>query len=287
MIKQRKTANQKGQILVILLLIMIVGLTVGLFLMGRTTSDISLTGEMTESARAFNAAEAGIEESIRLGAGLTTGTPIPVASGVTYTVERANLGVGSGRIYPEAKAAPVALGDTFTVWLVEHDAVTGELILDPDYAESRIDVCFDEPAAIGITLYYLTAGNQMLSAITGYDGNGSRQAENGFLDPTGNCSSYGYTTRARVNFGPDLGVVNDAGNRLVALRVRPLYSATALAVVLPDAAAVLPTQGADISSLGISGGTARRIDVAAPYKIPAPFMDQALYSVSQSQGLNK
>lgn len=283
---QLKTKNS-GQILVILLLIMIVGLTVGLFLMGRTTSDISLTGEMTESARAFNAAEAGIEESIRLGGAITTGTPIPVASGVTYTVERANLGVGSGRIYPEAKGAPVALGDTFTVWLVEHDAATGELIPNPDYAESRIDVCFDGPAAIGITLYYLTAGNQMLSAVTGYDGNAGRQAENGFLDTTGNCSSYGYTTRARVNFGPDLGVVNNPGNRLVALRVRPLYSATALAVVLPDAAAVLPAQGADISSLGISGGTARRIDVAAPYKIPAPFMDQALYSVSQSQGLNK
>ena len=53
--------TQAGQILVIMLLIMVVGMTIGLFLLGRTTTDISLTSKLSDSSRVFNAAEAGIE----------------------------------------------------------------------------------------------------------------------------------------------------------------------------------------------------------------------------------
>jgi hypothetical protein len=49
----------------------------------------------------------------------------------------------------------------------------------------------------------------------------------------------------------------------------------------------LPVQGADISSLGEAGDSSRRINVEAPYKIPAPFMDQAIYSLSPVTGIIK
>ncbi len=289
--------KNNGQILVVILLIMIVGLTVGLFLMGRTASDISLTGELTESSRAFNAAEAGIEEAIRTFTGIGTSspvpgvspTPVPVASGISYLLETSHLGGGSNLIYPAEKGAPVSLGDALTVWLVEHNS-DGSLNPTPliSGANDAIYVCFDDPAAVGVTLYYLDSSGQVLSAYNGYDPAAASRG-NGFYNAT-NGADCGYDWRGYIRFrlAADQGGfgVDPATNVLLALRIRPLYSSSPLAVQIPNGI-TLPVQGADISSLGISGETSRKIEVQTPYKMPAPFMDQVIYSLSDTVGINK
>ncbi len=56
--------SQSGQVGVIILLIMVVLLTVGISLATRTTQELFVTQQSADSARVFNAAEAGIEQSL-------------------------------------------------------------------------------------------------------------------------------------------------------------------------------------------------------------------------------
>ena len=281
-VKVNKARNQSGQMVLVLLLVMIVGLTSGLLLVGRTTTDISLTTKVTDSNRAFNAAEAGVEETIRYPVTLEQGDPSPspvaVASGVTYSVVNTDI-AGTG-IYPSIKQDPVQLGETFTVWMVPHDP-TGDLIEDraQAYLSTQIDLCFTDNTpepAIGVTLFYKESGTYKSSYI-GYDPD---DGVTGFLDVVGlgSCSDPGYNKRAQINFKNDLKVdVNSNANIIpLALRFQPFFAASSIAVNPTGVA--LPKQGNNITSTGMAGDAVRKINVIDPYAIPAPFLDHVLYS---------
>ena len=95
--------SERGQVLIIILLVMLVGMTIGLSVLGRTTTDVSSTTKIEESARAFNAAEAGIEETIRVGNAATGGT-IPFAPGLSYQVNVNNLTANPANIFHSTKS---------------------------------------------------------------------------------------------------------------------------------------------------------------------------------------
>lgn len=59
-----RDSSQSGQIAVVILLITVVLMTAGLSLVTRTTQEIYLSQQEAESARVFNAAEAGVEEAL-------------------------------------------------------------------------------------------------------------------------------------------------------------------------------------------------------------------------------
>ena len=63
--------NQKGQILLIVVITMIVALTVGLSIASRTVTELRLSRQNEESQRAFNAAEAGIDRVLQQGGEIT------------------------------------------------------------------------------------------------------------------------------------------------------------------------------------------------------------------------
>lgn len=287
-------SRQQGQILVVLLLIMVVGLTVGLFLMGRTTVDISLTNKLTDSTRAFNAAEAGIEEAIR-DISEADGTRTQLVTGVYYTADTDLAGLGVGNIYPATKPRPTEVGDKFTVWLVPHNENTGKLqesMGNPNYESTTLDVCFsdnDPDPAISVTLFYKTAvGGSYLSSYTGYDPIASRQTINHFRS-TVNLSPCpaGYNYRARIDFVNHFGSL-PGGRLLLAIRIAPVYASTSIAVMPYDYANdPLPKQGNIITSSGQVGEIVRRITVDDPYLVPAPFMDHAVYSTGETSNIRK
>ena len=66
--------GERGQALLIVLLVMTVALTVGLSVATRTIVNVRITTQEEQSQRAFSAAEAGIEETLR-----TCTTSCPVA----------------------------------------------------------------------------------------------------------------------------------------------------------------------------------------------------------------
>lgn len=59
-----RSCSQSGQIGVIVLLIMVVLLTIGISVASRTSQDLFLAQQQVDSARVFNAAEAGVEEAL-------------------------------------------------------------------------------------------------------------------------------------------------------------------------------------------------------------------------------
>jgi len=289
----KKLSTQSGQILVIFLLIMIVGLTIGLLLLSRTTTDISLTTRVTDASRAFNAAEAGVEEAIRQAVVSIPGatpTPVPLASGVTYSLITGTLGNSTG-IYPETPGADITVGEPFTVWLVPHDADGNLVTTTREYTGSQIDICFTNNIplpAMGVTVYFKDTadGNKIKSSYTVYDPATPKRISsyNGVDSPLAPCPA-SYNRRARVDFSNSaiFGQTLDVGSVvLIALRIRPLYATSKIAVIpISDN---LPQQGNAIESTGNAGETARRIEVDQPFTVPAPFLDHAIYSTGANSG---
>jgi len=78
--------KNSGQITLIALLVMVVLLTIGLAVVSRSVTDIRISKETEESARAFSAAEAGIEEALSQNLSAWVGQHTIPALNVTYSV---------------------------------------------------------------------------------------------------------------------------------------------------------------------------------------------------------
>src|SRR3990172_6897276 len=109
----KQYGGQSGQVVLITLLVLTIATTVALSLISRTTTDTTITAQVEESSRAFNAAEAGIEEALISGGG-TRGAQV-LAPGVSYAVSVASIGTAVG-IYEFPKKT--LKGVTETLWLV-------------------------------------------------------------------------------------------------------------------------------------------------------------------------
>lgn len=278
--------SESGQVLVIILLVMVVGLTSGLFLLSRTTTDVTTSANIVDSTRAFNAAEAGIEEAIRSSA--VSNSPVPLGSGLAYQVTVQGLGSGSD-MYPSTKNT-IKTGEVFTVWLVPHDE-SNVLVEDKDlsYSANFMDICYSDVtsgnpiSAVGLTLYYKNGANYETSFV-GFDSDATRRSsENNFLATAGlgNCGgANGYEYRANLRLGnnSDFGIDLTSANIIpLALRIQPYYNSASIAVA-PAGGSALPQQGNQITSTGTSGETTRKIEVSESFTQPAPFLDTALYS---------
>jgi hypothetical protein len=77
---------QSGQVAVVVLLIMVVLLTIGLSLATRTTQELFLSDQQSESTRVFNAAESGIEQALSEVTSSGPGTLTVDGIDVTYNV---------------------------------------------------------------------------------------------------------------------------------------------------------------------------------------------------------
>lgn len=272
-----KALFERGQILLITLLVLAVATTIALSLIGRATVDLSTSNQLEESTRAFNAAEAGIEQALKSGQG-TTG-PTVLTPGVTYEVSVSQIGGAAGVYQLSHKTAKDA---TETIWLVNHDAVTGDIIETPTLTASSIDLCWSretspDPAAavvVGVLYKESTDGSYQMAKVA--------------VDPssrTNNFDTTGITTngcglsyyRKVINFA-SLGI-SPASDTLIALRLRPIYADATFAI--DPGASVLPKQGNQIESLGSTGtGVSRKVVVYQQYRAPLSIFDSVIFSQS-------
>src|SRR5688572_26536285 len=81
--------HQKGQVALIALLVLTVATTVGLSLIARGVTDISVSRDIEESSRAFSAAEAGVEEALR--SGVASAPTFDETLGIQYAVTIASV----------------------------------------------------------------------------------------------------------------------------------------------------------------------------------------------------
>jgi Tfp pilus assembly protein PilX len=267
-----RTKYQSGQVALIALLVLTIATTVGLSLIARSTTDISVTRNVEESTRAFSAAEAGVEEALK--SGIASNGTIDPALAVKYatTIVPAGGGVGSPFVFPQKTLNE----NTETLWLVDHDA--GKIIETPTYTANTIDVCWSsEPTtpALIVAVLYKTSGGAYQVAKEAFDPVGR---SNNFSAPTAGIGSCPASTayRATITFANFDPVINPVLDTLIALRIRPVYSGAQIAIA---PAQDLPTQGNSIQSVGTAGSDVnRKIIVYQQYRAPDSIFDYAVYS---------
>lgn len=271
--------TSSGQVVLITLLVLTIATTVALSLISRTTTDTTITNQTEESSQAFSAAEAGIEEVLKTGtASGTTQVLTPNVSSYTTLVSTIGNAIGV-YVFPKITQK----GTTETLWLVKHDS-SGSLVETPTYTAPSIDICWSNetviPALVVTLLYKESADNSYRIAKIGYDPSGARAGDNKFTSaPPGACGSYTGTQYIQtLTFASLNPTVDPTSDTLIALRIRPVYSDTKLAINTAGGM-ILPQQGNRIESTGATvGGTNRKIVVYQQYRAPSTVFDAAVYS---------
>src|SRR3989344_2275220 len=224
---------KSGQAALTVLLVIAVALGFGLSIISQATTDVRFARQEQESARAFNAAEAGIEAALQnisaaaalIGPQQISGLGDDVSG--SYVVETANQ-----------LSAFFAENDTVQVNLADHDPGLTTVTINWVKADSNIENpgCSSEavtPASLVLTIIKGTAyGYSQRNFAYNACGVLNNGMDNSALSVSGDA---GYLKKVEVTI--------EAGDEL--MRLRPVYNQTSLLVTgnVP-----LPIQGYEIAS---------------------------------------
>lgn len=282
--------KQKGQIILILILVVTVALVIGLSVIQKSLSDVSTSTKVEQSARAFSAAEAGIEKAIQ------TDKAVPsfnLGNDVKLQEVQKNdvPALGQALEYP-----PLSKEEVAQVWLAVPDT------LNNYYKQTSLDVYWGstkatdrEQPAIEIKVIYQDASGFIslpfyIDPVTGTGG----QLSNGFKDPSvyppAGCGGYQIATsfsppdrpfKCKISLS---GLPNSASGlpKLILMRVRFLYNSTSQPfAVAPTGGDSLPVQAKIFTSTGVAGETQRKVQVFRLDKVVPPYFDYAIFSAGE------
>jgi hypothetical protein len=289
----RKNLLESGQALVLVLLSLAVVLTIVLFVLARSVTDVAVSSRSEEAVRAFSAAEAGIENALVIGTGSNGLVDIGNAQ---YVSSVTGFAFGSTDFkYP----VPMLSGDSMTTWFVSHleDGTLGCNAPDyPCYTGNSLSVCWGElntnPAdngapAIEVSVFYETTPGNLetiqIKRVTADPSTSGRTLSNGFGSASGgNCpiSGASYSFVKNIDFG-GAGLGIPAGSRLLFARTRILYNTLTphpVGVSVTGSGLTLPSQGQDITSTGSAGDANRKVAVFQGWPEPPAVFDYAIYS---------
>lgn len=286
-----KKKLSSGQAVLIVLLGMAVTLTIVLSIVSRSITDISLSTTDEESARAFSAAEAGIENMIIGAVGTGTTTAIGESS---YVTASSDFGLDtSGFNFMDQYSA----GETATVWFVGHDSDNNLSCTGVDcFTGTNLQICWgndgassvdEETPAIEVTTYYDTTTGWQTSDYSGVrvarsaiDPYGSRPGDNGF-SPSVSSGSGTNCTIGSVSYPFYSGNITlPSSSRLLFARIKFLYNATTPhALGVKSSNGTFPSQGKIFSSTGTSGSSVRKVEVVDLYRSPLGIFEAGLFSV--------
>lgn len=277
-----------GQALIILLLVMVIGLTIGLSVATRSTTDIRIATQHAYSQKAFSAAEAGIEDALRRDLGLVTvaGGKISSAPGGDAAYEVKVTAQGGGQTFatstsvaqddvaqivltPPSSPAPTGL---WIYWINENDKSERDPLATPSVPGASLE----------ITEVYLDGAEYKVKkyAVNPTCDTTSETGETNGFDPVNpdnlQCSSASNNVGGRT-YRNRVAITLQANSRL--LRFRPLYNKTSVAVqVKSPANATLPIQSYLIESTGIAGDVSRKLQVSRSLEALPSIFDYAIYS---------
>jgi hypothetical protein len=271
--KLRKEQYQRGQALLIVVLVMVTVLTVGLSLATRTVTHLRVTQEEENSERAFSAAEAGIEQSLvtnlKASGNFTNGTSYKTS---VIKLAGTEFLFNNGSSLFKDSTVDILLSDYpnfSTSW-------SGNITLNWG---SQSDACanseFDNTAA-ALEIIAIT-GTKLNPVSTHYavDPCSSRASANHFEY----VNSGGGTVGGKA-FAYKKTITVSSG---LLVRVIPLYAPTKLGVNgcnnIGANCLSLPDQGSVVQSVGISDNTQRKIVSFVGYPaLPAELFPFVLYS---------
>lgn len=288
-----KANLKKGQIVLILLLVMSVVLGIGLSVVQRSFTDVSTSTKVEQSTRAFSAAEAGIERAINASPGPVISQPL--ALGNDAFIAQANTTeipfIGQALEYP-----PVGREEIAQIFLAT------PATLSAYYTQTSLDIYWGRVAVLGrerpaieINLIHKNSVGTYLKTQYFYDphlGTDGRPG-NGFADPASLASSgcAGYTLDTTGGSGRQflcrvrLTSLPSSPSVLTMVRMRLLYlndnqPLAVSGVGSCGTACSLPPQAKMYISVGTSGETQRKIQVFSQSVVPFLF-DFALFSTRE------
>jgi hypothetical protein len=275
-----------GQTLLIVLLIAAVILTVGLAIASYSITDIKISQQEEASARAFSAAEAGIEESLK--AGLATDVTVgDITAKVTKIVQGNDKNFNFGGL-------TFASGELTNVWLIGHTPPPEEKF-DPNqkFKGSKITICWGNanqvgaaiPPALEASLIYKDGANYKVIR-AGFDPknvnpqNGRTIGFESVDSSSGtNCGNLAFAKNIDLASGTFAMPVGGATPYL--LRLKLLYNSESQPLAV-SADNNLPNQGKcfDSSATMTDSNITRKIRQCQFYEAPPAIFDYVLFSGS-------
>mgnify|MGYP000173812715 FL=1 len=294
-IHMQRFKNSSGQALVLVLLSLSVVLTLVLFILSRTVTDVAISSREEEAIRAFSAAEAGVERALVIGSSIGNTT----LGDANFSANVTGFGQGvSELVHP----LDLFSNDSLKLWFVSHDPATGNLIcngLNPCFSGNTVRVCWGKQGAasgapttpaVEVSFVYATSPGDYstLRIARGvYDPNSGRRPMNAFSAPdSGTCNVGGtiFQFYKTINLSADLGIPALPDNGLQYLQVKSLYNTD---VKNPIGFSVnfagndpLPSQGLFVNSTGTSGEANRRLEVFQSWPEPPQIFESVIFSTS-------
>lgn len=237
--------EQAGQALLIVVLVMVVGLTIGLSIVSKSITNVRTTTEEANSAQALAAAEAGVAQAIQtnqgvpIGSDITYGNNASFTSSISQSAGQTTVILNGGNIVPRDEGADL--------WLVDHDS-SGVPVFGSPWTGTLINIYWGdstgecEQAALEI-LVIKGSSLDPTSSRYAIDPCTSRRIENNFTSPSILGSPY---PKAGKIFSYTFQISATSG--LIA-RIIPIYKNAMIAVESAMGQA-FPSQGAVITSTG-------------------------------------
>lgn len=290
-ISKKKTQSQSGQALLIVLLLMSVVLAIILASLSRSITDISISTYEEDALKAFSAAEAGVEEVLL--SDLTSGSlNTTFSTGASYQVDISQTSSSDKEfIYPENLSS----AETANFWMTSRNADGDfECGSSPCFAGSSLTFCWGKTgveSAISVSLFYDESFSKATASPNNYEdvkvvkAAYDPLARGNFSLSSGSCSvgeqTFPYSTT--LNLTSLLPCASERGCLLLS-RVKTHYAdadevPVAIVSTGGGASAILPAQGVQISSTGVSGNSTRRVNVfKSNSQLPFP-LDSAIFSL--------
>lgn len=266
----------------VLLLIMTVALAIGLSVVQRSVTDVSTSTKTEESARAFSAAEAGIERAINrnsVGTLNVTSNELNNSSSAQVT----GYPVPDGNI-KNFEIPSVRQEDPANIWLVSSADLSSSR-----YSGSTLDVYWGDysvtpRSAIEISVISGPSGGPYTVTKSFYDGESSRALLNHFSAPTSCPSGNSVITHLTPSPGKQYGckVTVTIPANPIALRARLIYTngKDQPIAFVPVGASLFPQQGSLFISTGAAGDTKRTVILQKQDNVLPFFFDFVLFSLS-------
>ena len=292
--------NEKGQLILTLVLVMTVALAIGLSVVQKSLVDVSTSTKVEQSSRAFSAAEAGVEKALR-----------GDSRGVNFLENKSQAAVLDSGLLPVVAAAnkrqdpleypPLTKEDVAQIWLADPDSnirLPGCTAIDPSkhapvcYTQNSLEVYWGnsraDRAAIELTLVFYN-GTQYVPRKWYFDHPETRTPPNSNFNQTlPNCNDSGFTVgqsnyKCKVILGDATDPAGVLPSGLMLIRARLLYNSNdqplaIWAVGTTEANRSLPPQARNIVSTGVSGETQRRVRLFQLSKVVPPYFDYAIFS---------
>lgn len=260
LVMAKKSSHQSGQVGIAILLIMTVLLTMGLSIASRSTEDLFLSNQQSESARVFNAAEAGIEDalsgSLDFEGQTTTGSVDSISeTSVDYEVTKQN--VLETRLF-EGVSVKVDVDDS-----LDESGLTVDRNLVIEWSKET-DCNTQDPASLIVSTFYNDAGTTRAR----YYAYGACDRSDGFT----------LASNSSGNYFKEVTIPLLAGDLFI--RVKTVYNDTHIRV--SGDGWTLPVQAYNIRSeaKNVLGNETRAVEVNKTLDAAPAIMDYALFSGS-------